>query len=514
MIFADTLSPASGEINLTHSDSFQSFLKDFTLKLADIFQNRPEMERLSILRRLPPELLGEIMALNPLSVNIPVEYGGRGAKMHENLAFLAASSYQSLALSLTFGINGALFLQPLAKYGNDSVKKDVFTRFLNDKSMGGLMITEPDHGTDAFGMKTGYSKQNGMYHIDGTKHWAGLTGMADFWLLTARRKNEYNILERDVDFFVCDVSAAGQKIVVEEYFENLGLYQIPYGRNIIDVHIPEKQRLIPKSTGIHMMLDLLHTSRLHFPGMGLGFIKRMLDEALQHTRKRSVGSKNLLDYDQVQERLARLQAAFTITSSLGTAASKIVAVNTDLASFRLEANVLKTVTSDLMQESAQSLLQLIGAKGYKLNHIAGSATVDSRPFQIFEGSNDILYAQISESVIRTMKNAKEKTLMSFFKGYENSKQAIEQLKGLFDFELDLYMPQRKLVDLGKVISRVISMDYVIRNADTGFRLDLIDNAVDILHQEISSMITSFNHYQRAMLVEDYEDGTGWPGVRF
>ena len=263
-----------------------------------------------------------------------------------------------------------------------------------------------------------------------------------------------------------------------------------------------------------MMLDLLHTSRLHFPGMGLGFIKRMLDEALQHTRKRSVGSKNLLDYDQVQERLARLQAAFTITSSLGTAASKIVAVNTDLASFRLEANVLKTVTSDLMQESAQSLLQLIGAKGYKLNHIAGSATVDSRPFQIFEGSNDILYAQISESVIRTMKNAKEKTLMSFFKGYENSKQAIEQLKGLFDFELDLYMPQRKLVDLGKVISRVISMDYVIRNADTGFRLDLIDNAVDILHQEISSMITSFNHYQRAMLVEDYEDGTGWPGVRF
>ena len=55
-----------------------------------------------------------------------------------------------------------------------------------------------------------------------------------------------------------------------------------------------------------------------------------------------------------------------------------------------EANIIKTVSSDLMQESAQTLVQLVGAAAYKLNHIDGRAIVDSRPFQIFEGSNDIL----------------------------------------------------------------------------------------------------------------------------
>ena len=509
MTFADTLYP---EIKHTNSTSFPHFLSDFSIKLNDIFQNRPEMERLSILRRLPPDLLEEIMAMNPLSVNIPVEFGGRGAEMHENLAFLAACSYQSLALSLTFGINGALFLQPFAKYGQDSVKQQVFDRFLQQKAMGGLMITEPDFGTDAFGMQTAFRKKNGSYHINGTKHWAGLTGMANFWLLTARGRNEHNKLERDVDFFLCDVDSTGQKIVVEEYFENLGLYQIPYGRNIIDVHVPENHRLIPRSTGIHMMLDLLHTSRLHFPGMGLGFVKRMLDEALQHARQRSVGPRRLTDYDQVQERLARLQAAFTIISSLGTAASKIVALHDDRAPFRLEANVMKTVTSDLMQESAQSLLQLVGAKGYKLNHIAGSATVDSRPFQIFEGSNDILYAQISESVIRMMKNLKENTLQRFLRSFEVSKLAVEQFKNLFNFEIDSNLPQRKLVELGKIISRLVAMEYVIRNAETGFRTDLINNAVEILHQEITAMVTSFKHFQLSTVVEDYEEGTGWPGI--
>ena len=39
-----------------------------------------------------------------------------------------------------------------------------------------------------------------------------------------------------------------------------------------------------------MMLDLLHSSRMQFPGMGMGFIKRMLDEALTHCSQRLLGA--------------------------------------------------------------------------------------------------------------------------------------------------------------------------------------------------------------------------------
>jgi alkylation response protein AidB-like acyl-CoA dehydrogenase len=140
--------------------------------------------------------------------------------------------------------------------------------------MGGLMITEPGHGSDALNMQTFYTEEDGYYRIEGKKHWGGLTGMANFWLLTARKRGEEG-LRRDIDFFICDVNAAGQEIIVEEYFENLGLYQIPYGRNYINVRVPELQRLVPITSGIQMMLDTLHRSRIQFPGMGMGFIKRI-----------------------------------------------------------------------------------------------------------------------------------------------------------------------------------------------------------------------------------------------
>ena len=37
----------------------------------------------------------------------------------------------------------------------------------------------------------------------------------------------------------------------------------------------------------------------------------------------------------------------------------------------VEANAIKTVLTDYMQKASQSLLQLTGAKGYRLDHIAG-----------------------------------------------------------------------------------------------------------------------------------------------
>ena len=295
--------------------SFKKLLEEFKASMMKAFHEDNDIDGFSTVRGLPPETLKELMSGNPLSLCIPKEYGGIGGGVKENIAFIAEAAYESLSLSLTLGINNGLFIQPLAKYGQEKTKREVFGRFMTESCMGGLMITEPDFCSDALNMQTSFSEHNGLFHLKGKKHWAGLTGMADFWLLTARKEIVPGSLMRDIEMFISIENAYRQKIVVEEYFENLGLYQIPYGRNRIDVYIPLEQRLIPQTTGIQMLLDLLHRSRFQFPGMGLGFVRRILDEAINHTKLRQVGNKNLFEYDQVQQRLSRLQANFTICSA-------------------------------------------------------------------------------------------------------------------------------------------------------------------------------------------------------
>jgi len=488
---------------------FEHFIQNFKNTLKRVFHEENNIDTMGITRGISPEVLEQIMECKPLSVAIPTEYGGRGGKVHESLQLLSAASYESLALSLTLGINSALFLQPFAKYGQDIAKPEVFGRFLHNQNMGGLMITEPGFGSDALNMQTSFREEANHFHLTGTKHWAGLTGQADYWLLTARKQTEQGGLQRDIDFFVCDNTNPDQKILVEERFENLGLYQIPYGRNIIDVKIPKTQRLIPQTNGIQMMLDLLHRSRLHFPGMGMGFVKRMLDEAIAHCQQRLVGGRNLFSYDQVQQHLAKLQANFTIISAFSKHSSGIAGIENDLTGLGLEANIIKTVTTDLMQESSQTLLTLVGAKGYKLNHIAGRGTTDSRPFIIFEGSNDILYAQIGEAIVKLMKSVKETAFHTYLATHRLTANAAGYVKDIVSFDVDLQMPQRKLVELGRVMSRVTSIDMVIKLGDAGFRNDLVDGAVSLLRQEITTLVSHFAYQQPTKVVEDYQVDSAW-----
>src|ERR1035437_2648616 len=172
---------------VTHNYSpFTQFIDDIKVTLKEIYRGESSTELLTQPRGIPQAVLTNFMDHNPLSVCIPAEQGGRGGKMEEIMAMVSAASYESLALSLTLGINSALFIQPTAKYALNETKEAVFKRFLKNKEMGGLMITEPDFGSDALNMQTQYTEKDGLYHLKGTKHWAGLTGSANFWLLTGR----------------------------------------------------------------------------------------------------------------------------------------------------------------------------------------------------------------------------------------------------------------------------------------------------------------------------------------
>jgi alkylation response protein AidB-like acyl-CoA dehydrogenase len=491
------------------TEPIHQFLEKLKAKMLQVYHLRGDINQYAQHRGLPPFVLREIMEVNPLVIGIPKEYGGRGSLIHENLALLETASYESLALSLTFGINSALFLQPVAKYASDEAKATVFKRFIEDRNMGGLMITEPDFGSDALNMQTFFTEEQHYFHLNGKKHWAGLTGWAEYWLLTARKRSPDGDLQRDIDFFICDVTQPDQGIKVEEFYDNLGLYQIPYGRNHIDVKIPKSHKLQPHSTGVKMMLDLLHRSRMQFPGMGMGFIHRMLDEGLTHCKQRLVGGKSLFNYDQVQERLSKLQASFTVCSAMCSNSAKKAGLENDLTGIGMEANSVKSVITDLMQQAAQSVTQLVGAKAYRNSHIAGRGITDSRPFQIFEGSNDMLYAQISENLIKQMKKFKEKNLFNFLKISDLTNRSAEQLRDLFNFNLDMELPQRKLVALGQAIGRVVSMDMVHRLADEGFRKDLIQGGIHMLHQEIQQLMSTFRPQTQTLVVEDYHENSSW-----
>lgn len=492
----------------TNRRQFSIYIDELSQKLDHLFNERADFDGISLTRGVPPFIFNEIQRSAPLAYSIPVEYGGKGAHPRETLSILEVCGYQSLALALVMGINGALFLEPLAKYGPHALKERVFQRFVHERSMGGLMITEPDFGTNALAMETCHTETATGFAIKGTKHWAGLSGAADFWLMTARKRTDGG-LARDIDFFVCDAGVPGQVVKVKEFYNNLGLFMIPYGLNDVDVEVPADNRLQPETTGVRLLMDLLHRSRMRFAGMAMGYVRRILDEAIEHCRRRHVGGMPLTSFDQVQKRLAQLQAWFTTCSAFCKYSSQWSGIDKDLTDQGLMANIHKALMSDVMHGAGQSFLQLVGAKGYRHDHIAGRAFIDSRPFQIFEGSNDVIYSQIGDSVLKLMRKAKETNLGRFLATTSFASRAAEICRKHLDFRVDKSLPQRRRVELGKVISRTTAIDLVIDLSDGGFNQRLADNAIDLIGEEIVGLVATCMSMSDRNVIEDYRFNDHW-----
>jgi alkylation response protein AidB-like acyl-CoA dehydrogenase len=389
------------------------------------------------------------------------------------------------------------------------MKPKVFERFLNHANMGGLMITEPDFGSDALSMQTYNEKIGADYHIKGIKHWQGLTGIADYWLMTSRAKSESGRLARDIDFFITDEQIAAQRIEVEELYNNAGLYPIPYGKNIVDIIVPEENKLIPETTGLKLIMDLLHRSRYQFPGMAMGFIHRNLDECLKQCTTRIVAGHPLINMDQIQHMIGRVQSAFTICSAFAKRSAEASGIENDLAGSAVEANTIKAYVTDLMHESAQTLTQLYGAKGYIEESYGIRGVIDSRPYRIFEGSNEMLYTQISEIMVKSMVRGKNTNLVAYLKEFELTKVVADRYKDLLNFDVENKMPQRKLVDLGQIISRVLSAQMVVNLGDSGFRSDLVQDALSTIRHDITMLVSSYNYNNKVKPVVEYQESSSW-----
>lgn len=485
--------PSIEQLSAAQKNEIQAYVANLEKTAERVFGGRIDADVMGSNRGMPPFVLRDIMAARPLAAFLPGRFGGYGDSPLAIQGMLDVMSYQSMSLGLMMGINGALFIQPVAKYADPKVANRVLARMADGHAMGGLMITEPEFGTDALSMRTSWQRAGDDYTIQGTKHWAGLTGWADYWLVMARQQGEGGKLSQGIDLFICEQDQPDQRIEVLERYPNLGLFMLPYGKNKVDVRVPADHRLNGGRGGVRMMLDVLHRSRMQFSGMAIGFLRRMADEALTHVRSRVVSGSTLLDYDQVQARVARIQGQLALVSALSLYATEHASATADLSREAVAANSTKTVSSDYMHESSQSLLQLVGAKGYATDHIAGRSVADARPFQIFEGPNDVLYTQIGSKTLETLRKHKSTDLGARLRADYPEGVEIAKLGAELDVSIGERPAQRRIIDLGVIVSRLHALTALAEIARRGFPADHVAAAAGTAAEEIRSRLDALRH---------------------
>ena len=124
----------------------------------------------------------------------------------------------------------------------------------------------------------------------------------------------------------------------------------------------------------------------------------------------------------------------------------------------------------------------------------------------------MLYSQISDAIVKQMKQAKESNLFKFLNSNDLTSKATDYFRELLDFNLNFELPQRKMVELGQALSRIISMEMVLNLGEKGFRNDLIENSISTLRKDVTALMGHFNFQVQASLIEDYQENSVWYAI--
>jgi alkylation response protein AidB-like acyl-CoA dehydrogenase len=433
----------------------------------------------------PREVVDQLHALGAFRVFIPPEHGGLYRRYSESLGLISTTAYHSLELSLMLGITSSLFLMPVARYAHPETRGRVLADFLDRRLLAGMMMTEPDYGTNIMGIQTSFRAEAGGYRVQGAKHWAGLSGVGDYWLVSARKARASGALGRDVDFFIVRADQPGYRF--EQRYPAAGLTSISYGLTRFDVHVPADHKLCGPATDIRALYDILNRSRISIAAIAAGATRRLVDEAARWCADRVVFGKPLAAYEQAQHRLAAMQAAGTVCHAACAYAGALLDAHhaPELFIEMLTANIVKVTTTDLLQMAAQSGVQLRGGQGFRKDHYTGKAFTDSRPFQIFEGSNDVLYEAIAAQLIGEARKLGLGTLRATLAQHPGLPPPVLPADPLCDLPMATADSQVDRVLFGKLISRYAAIGIVqqVAATDRALRPELVASAIDYLRAE-------------------------------
>ncbi|MGK5639383.1 acyl-CoA dehydrogenase family protein [Streptomyces sp. URMC 126] len=463
------------------------FLDNFRRNIDEFDSARLPQEPLS------RENLRKLVELGIYLPAIPREYGGRESH-REMCEIIEIMSERNLPMGMYTMIVTVLFLRNVAAGGDDALKKEVFEDFLRNPVIGGLAFTEPSSGSNLARMRTTYHEDGDGYRITGTKHWQAFSEQADWWIICAKHPER-----KEFAYFAHKRSDGGFETT--EVYDSLGLKNLGYGLNTLDLRVPRHYRLAKTRENLGDAAEILCASRFSKAAMASGFLRRLSTEALRHVTTRKIGDGILHDIDYVRYKVGRIKQNYVVCNALYRHLMLDEDYFTDLENSMFASLATKVLASELMLDSAIDYQQLCGGEGYRTDapdNIAAYALLDARVYTIFDGTNDLLCQHLATLFLRRFRQSGLRSPLEFTGRFGYLEDAFFLLTDVNLSYLADAPSQDRTVILGRILSRMYGISMLrkaARGAAPSTRLAVEETdypkAIAVLKNEIFSLVNEY-----------------------
>jgi (2S)-methylsuccinyl-CoA dehydrogenase len=358
---------------------------------------------------VPEDVIAGLAELGGFGLSVPEEYDGFATGDESDYMGMVVATEELSRGSL--GIGGSLVTRPeiltraLVAGGTEEQKRAWLPRIASGEVMVGIMVTEPDYGSDVAGVNVSATPApDGGWIVNGVKTWATFAGRADVLMLLARTDPDRSKGHRGLSVLIVEKPRAeghafafddGQGGTMEGRaidtigYRGMHSYEVAFDR----WHVPAENLVggvDGLGRGFYLQMAGFENGRLQTAARAVGLMQAAFEAGLSYAQERKVFGRAVFDYQLSKAKLARMAALI----QAGRQFSYDVARKMAAGEGTLEASMVKAYVCRAAEWVTREAMQLHGGMGYAEEFPVSRYFVDARVLSIFEGADETLCLRV------------------------------------------------------------------------------------------------------------------------
>jgi acyl-CoA dehydrogenase len=314
---------------------------------------------------------------------VPAKWGGASEKLDVRSIALCRETlaYYSGLADFSFAMQG-LGSGAISLYGTDAQRQQYLPAVAAGTAIAAFALSEAEAGSDVAAMATSAEHSGDEYVLNGEKTWISNGGIADFYCVFARTGEEPGA--RGLSAFIIEASNPG--LEVTEKIETIAPHPLTT-LSFTNCRVAASARIGEPGEGFKIAMATLDVFRTTVGAAALGFARRALDEAVQHTSTRELFGAPLSALQMTEASIADM--ATDIDASALLVYRSAWAKDCYQERVTREAAMAKLYATEAAQKTIDRAVQLFGGSGVVKGNIAERLYREIRALRIYEGASEV-----------------------------------------------------------------------------------------------------------------------------
>jgi alkylation response protein AidB-like acyl-CoA dehydrogenase len=367
---------------------FRDTVRDFAER--DVRPRVAAMERAAAIDRT---LLAKCFDIGLMGIEIPEAHGGAGGSLLMTVLAVEELSAVDASVAIFVDVQNTLVNALLRKWGSEQLRQRYLPR-LATGLLGAYALSEPESGSDAFGLQTRAVQRGEHWVLDGRKLWITNGAEADLFIIFANA--DFSRGYKGITAFAVERGFKGFSVGKKE--DKLGIRASSTCELILDdCEVPATNLVGAVGEGYKVAIETLNTGRIGIGAQMIGVARGALTAALRYVKERRQFQRPLAEFQGVQFQLAQAATELEAARLMVYNAARLEDAGEP---YTTQAAMAKLFSSQVAGRVTSLAVELFGGYGYTKEYPVEKFYRDAKIGAIYEGTSNMQLNTIAKQLLK------------------------------------------------------------------------------------------------------------------